>query len=77
MSKNEQNITTYNIDLNNPPVLTQRQQAMLNNLASMPDAHIDYSDIPAFIRSKDFRSLCHDKDIRGVHTQGEIVASAF
>jgi uncharacterized protein (DUF4415 family) len=39
-------ITQYELDLNNPPPLTKRQQAEINALKSMPDDAIDYSDIP-------------------------------
>jgi len=36
----------YKIDLNNPPPLTEQQQAEVKALAEMPDSAIDYSDIP-------------------------------
>lgn len=38
-------IVHYEMDLNNPPPLTQKQQAELKALASMPDDSIDFSDI--------------------------------
>jgi len=34
------------IDLNNPPPLTEKQKAELKALSEMPDSEIDYSDIP-------------------------------
>lgn len=34
------------IDLQNPPQLTDEQRARLSLLAKMPDSAIDYSDIP-------------------------------
>jgi uncharacterized protein (DUF4415 family) len=36
----------YEIDLNDPPPLTDKQKAELQALANMPDSEIDYSDIP-------------------------------
>ena len=38
-------IIRYEIDLNNPPPLTQKQQDELKALAAMPDESIDFSDI--------------------------------
>jgi uncharacterized protein (DUF4415 family) len=46
MKKNEENITTIEIDLHNLPPLTADQQAELDALAVRPDSEIDYSDIP-------------------------------
>ena len=34
------------IDLRNPPPLTDEQRARLSVLAKMPDSDIDYNDIP-------------------------------
>ena len=34
------------LDLTNPPRLTNQQKAELDALESMPDSDIDYSDIP-------------------------------
>lgn len=34
------------IDLQNPPLLSNEQRARLSMLAKMPDSDIDYSDIP-------------------------------
>ncbi len=39
-------IVRYEIDLNNPPPLTDEQKARLDALAAMPDSEIDFSDIP-------------------------------
>lgn len=39
-------IVRYEIDLNNPPPLTEEQKARLDALAKMPDSEIDFSDIP-------------------------------
>ncbi|GJD32160.1 hypothetical protein PMNALOAF_3427 [Methylobacterium adhaesivum] len=39
-------LVRYEIDLANPPPLTDRQKAELEALAAMPDETIDYSDIP-------------------------------
>ena len=39
-------IVRYKVDLQNLPPLTRRQKAELAALARMPDAQIDYSDIP-------------------------------
>jgi len=36
----------YEMDLNNPPPLTDAQHAEINALAARPDSEIDYSDIP-------------------------------
>jgi len=36
----------YDVDLNNPPPLTENQKAELKALSEMPDSEIDYSDIP-------------------------------
>ncbi len=36
----------YELDLNNPPTLTKRQQTEIEALRSMADDDIDYSDIP-------------------------------
>jgi uncharacterized protein (DUF4415 family) len=47
MKKNGKRITRFELDRNNPPPLTAKQQMALNTLANMPDAEIDYSDIPA------------------------------
>ena len=46
MKKNEENITTVEIDLDNLPPLTADQQAELDTLAARPDSKVDYSDIP-------------------------------
>jgi uncharacterized protein (DUF4415 family) len=35
----------YELDLDNPPPLTDAQKAELKALAAMPDSEIDYSDI--------------------------------
>ena len=34
------------VDLQNPPPLTDEQRARLSMLTKMPDSDIDYSDIP-------------------------------
>ncbi|MDR0780521.1 MAG: BrnA antitoxin family protein [Pseudomonadales bacterium] len=39
-------IIRYEMDLNNPPPLTDKQKAEIKALAAMPDDQIDYSDIP-------------------------------
>lgn len=36
----------YELDLNNPPPLTDEQKAEIKALSEMPDSEIDYSDIP-------------------------------
>jgi len=36
----------YEIDLANPPALTEAQRAELQALAAKPESQIDYSDIP-------------------------------
>jgi len=46
MEKRNKNITTVEIDLDNLPPLTAKQQAELEALAARPDSEIDYSDIP-------------------------------
>ena len=46
MKKNDKNITTIEMDLDNPPPLTAEQQAELEALAARPDSEIDHSDIP-------------------------------
>jgi uncharacterized protein (DUF4415 family) len=46
MNTSEKNITTFELDLDNPPSLTAEQQAELDALAARPDSEIDYSDIP-------------------------------
>lgn len=47
MNKNKKHITTFEIDLDNPPSVTAEQQAELDALAARPDSKIDYSDIPS------------------------------
>ena len=37
---------TYKMDLNNPPVLSEEQKAILEALAKRADSEIDISDIP-------------------------------
>jgi len=39
-------IVRYEIDLSNPPPLTEEQKAEIKALSEMPDSAIDYSDIP-------------------------------
>jgi uncharacterized protein (DUF4415 family) len=39
-------IVHYKVDLGNLPPLTEEQKAELEKLAELPDAHIDFSDIP-------------------------------
>ncbi len=46
MRTNENNTVKRTLDPQNPPRLTPDQEARLNALAAMPDAHIDYSDAP-------------------------------
>ena len=45
MTKNVENITAVEINLDNLPPLTAAQQAELDTLAARPDSEIDYSDI--------------------------------
>jgi uncharacterized protein (DUF4415 family) len=54
MKKNEENITTVEIDLDNLPPLTVEQQAELDALATRPDSEIDYTDIPPLAELKQF-----------------------
>jgi hypothetical protein len=44
--KNEKNITSFELDLDNMPPLTAELQAELDALGAMSDSDIDYSDIP-------------------------------
>ena len=37
---------TYKVDLNKPPVLSEKQKARLEALDKRPDSEIDFSDIP-------------------------------
>jgi len=37
----------YSIDFDNPPALTEEQEARLDRLAEMKDEDIDFSDIPS------------------------------
>jgi uncharacterized protein (DUF4415 family) len=46
MKKNNKPITTFELDVSNPPPLTAEQQAELDALAVRPGSTIDYSDIP-------------------------------
>jgi len=46
MTKNAENITSVEIDLDHLPPLTTTQQAALDTLAARPDSEIDYSEIP-------------------------------
>ncbi len=39
-------IVHYEVDLSNPPPLTEQQQAELKSLSEMPNESIDLSDIP-------------------------------
>lgn len=54
MRKNEENITTVVIDLDNLPPLTAAQQAELAALAARPDSEIDFSDIPPLTNLEQF-----------------------
>jgi hypothetical protein len=40
------NTVQFKLDIKNPSKLTTRQRKRLAALAAMPDAKIDYSDIP-------------------------------
>ena len=40
-------IVRYELDLSNPPPLTDDQKAELNTLSARSDSEIDYADIPA------------------------------
>lgn len=40
------NTMKFKLDPKNPPPLTSEQRARLKAIAAMPDAEIDYSDIP-------------------------------
>jgi uncharacterized protein (DUF4415 family) len=42
----KETIVRCEVDLANPPPLTEAQKAELKALAEMPDSEIDYSDIP-------------------------------
>jgi uncharacterized protein (DUF4415 family) len=42
----KEELVSYTIDLDNPPPLTDAQQAELERLAAMPEEDIDLSDIP-------------------------------
>ncbi len=41
------------LDPNNPPPLSARQKKALEDLAKMPDANIDYSDIPPMTEAEE------------------------
>ena len=44
--ENKRGLKRYEVDLNNLPSLTEKQQAELKALSEMPDNEIDTSDIP-------------------------------
>ena len=46
MHMNAPNMVKYQIDPSNPPPVTTEQTQRLAAIAAMPDADIDYSDIP-------------------------------
>lgn len=46
MSENKKHITVFEMDVDNPPPLSEEQQAEIDALAAKPDSEIDYSDIP-------------------------------
>ena len=46
MKKSSEHITTFELDITNPPPLSAEQKAELEALAARPDSAIDYSDIP-------------------------------
>jgi uncharacterized protein (DUF4415 family) len=46
MNENDTGIVTMNLDLNNPPALTEEERSQLQRLRMMKDEDIDYSDIP-------------------------------
>ena len=46
MKKKTADLVRYEIDLANPPPLTEAQKAELVALAARPDSEIDFSDIP-------------------------------
>jgi uncharacterized protein (DUF4415 family) len=46
MQMSVHNTVKFKLDPNNPPQLTTKQRVRLATVAAMPDAEIDYSDIP-------------------------------
>ena len=46
MRKNREHITRFELDISNPPPLTEEQQEELELLSSRQNSAIDYSDIP-------------------------------
>lgn len=46
MKKNDRHITNFELDIDNPPLLTPEQQAELEALSARPESAIDYSEIP-------------------------------
>jgi hypothetical protein len=43
---NKKRIISSSLDLDNPPPLTPEQKERIRALKALPDAEIDYSDIP-------------------------------
>ena len=62
MEKNEKHITSFEIDLDNPPPVTAEQQAELDALAARPDSEIDYSDISPIDISRFYRPRIGKKE---------------
>ncbi len=46
MPMSARNTVKFKLDPKNPPPLTSAQRERLNTLAAMPDAEINYNDIP-------------------------------
>ena len=63
MTKNLENITAVEIDLDNLPPLSDAQQAELAALAARPDYEISYSDIPPLTNLKQFRRPLIPKEV--------------
>ena len=46
MNEKNTGIVTMNLDLNNPPALTEEERSQLQRVRMMTDEDIDFSDIP-------------------------------
>ena len=71
MIESKENITTFEIDLDNPPPLSAEEQAESDAIAAIPDSEIDYSDIPPQnIREEFYRPM---KEMNTVRIDADIL----
>ena len=72
MRKNNEHITKFELDINNPPPLTAEQQAELEVLSARPNSAIDYSDIfPVEDVSRFYRPI---KEMTTIRLDADVLA---